>query len=173
MSFHFSEISFEWHSISSDIPFWVTFHFGRHSKSSDNPFSVTFHFQWHSILNDIPFWVTFHILEWHSIYFEWHLYWATFHIERYSLLSAIPLWVTFHFEWLAGVSISMMRTKVVLDYKFPICVSVSEWAISRSRDAGASKNMFIWYQLKLLLVMFSIRMYKCRKISLNTNILSH
>ena len=33
--------------------------------------------------------------------------------------------------------------------------------------------MFIWYQLELLLVMLSIRMYKCRKIILNTNISSH
>ena len=33
--------------------------------------------------------------------------------------------------------------------------------------------MFRWHQLELLLVMLSIRMYKCRKIILNTNISRH
>ena len=38
----------------------VSFHLDWHSILSDIPFWVTFHIKWHSILSDIQFWVTFH-----------------------------------------------------------------------------------------------------------------
>ena len=86
MTFHFEchyimwTIHFVWHSMLSNIPFWVTFHYKWHSILSDILFWVIFHFEWHSFLSDSPFGVTFH--------FEWH-----------SILSDIPFWVKFHFEW--------------------------------------------------------------------------
>ena len=118
---------FEWHSILSDISFWVTFHFEWHSILSDIPFWMTFHYEWHFILIDIPFWVTFHF-EWHPILSDW-------------LVSQSQWW---DLRWYRTVNFQSVCQSVSQS----VSQWVSEWvllthslkALSRSRDASASKN---------------------------------
>ena len=73
----------------------------------------------------------------------------------------------------ASKIVDILVTKPFRQAKFLyLCPPGRFWTFEK-RWHFKEKNMFIWYQLELLLVMLSIRMYKCRKIILNTNISRH
>ena len=157
---------FEWHSILSEIPFWVTFNFEGNSILSDISFWVTFHLEWHSILIDIPCWVIFYF-EWHSILSDMP-FWVTFHFKWHFILTDTPFWVTLHLSnipfWVTGWCLNLNDENwggIGLSIS-NLCVSQS--AISRSRDASASKNITLDYinicghthtYIKILLYGFS------------------